>query len=262
MMVGVGIAVAVLAALFAAAYLFARRIDNYGVVDVVWSYSFLFVALIYASAFAAWGGVALVLLVIVAAWSLRLGTHLFVRVYHAHPGEDSRYSDLRRDWGDGFGAKMFLFFQAQALSVVVLSLPFLLVLRDPPMTLGWLGVVGITLWGVALVGEFVADRQLARFKKRRRGGDRRAVCREGLWRYSRHPNYFFEWLIWVGFAVFALQSEYGFLAFASPMIIYYLVTRVSGIPPTEAAAVRSKGDAYRRYQQTTNAFFPWPPRTA
>jgi steroid 5-alpha reductase family enzyme len=83
----------------------------------------------------------------------------------------------------------------------------------------------------------------------------------GLWRYSRHPNYFFEWLIWVAFALFALGSPAGLWGLFSPALILYFVLRVTGIPATEAQAIRTRGEEYRRYQQTTSAFVPWFPRT-
>jgi steroid 5-alpha reductase family enzyme len=99
---------------------------------------------------------------------------------------------------------------------------------------------------------------MAGFKARNK--DSRAVCQDGLWNYSRHPNYFFEAVIWSGFYIFACGSEWGWTAVHAPVAIIYLLLRVTGIPPTEAAAVLRKGDAYRNYQKTTSAFVPWPPR--
>ena len=122
------------------------------------------------------------------------------------------------------------------------------------------GSLTVLLWAVALTGEAVADRQLARFKAR--PSSRGRTCREGLWRYSRHPNYFFEWLVWVAYALFALASPYGALALICPVVMLYLLFRVTGIPATEAQALRSKGDDYRRYQATTSVFVPWFPRSA
>lgn len=180
-----------LGVLFGASFLFSRRIDNYGVVDVVWSFSFFIVALISATVMEAGTVPVLILLAMIGLWSGRLGTHLFNRVRREHPREDRRYADLRKNWRNGFARKMFLFFQAQAGSVLILSLPFLLVMRDPPTSLGWAGVVGLMLWGGGLLGEAMADRQLSHFKKRTRREGQEAVCREGLWHYSRHPNYFF-----------------------------------------------------------------------
>jgi steroid 5-alpha reductase family enzyme len=113
-------------------------------------------------------------------------------------------------------------------------------------------------WAVGLPGEAVADAQLARCKRdpSRRG----RTCREGLWRYSRHPNYFFEWVIWVGFFVVALGSPWGWTTVIAPALMLHLLLHVTGIPAAEAASLRSRGDEFRHYQQTTSAFVPWPPR--
>jgi steroid 5-alpha reductase family enzyme len=105
----------------------------------------------------------------------------------------------------------------------------------------------------------VADSQLQSFKSN--PANRSATCRVGLWRYSRHPNYFFEWLIWVAFAVFAMGSPYGYVAAFAPLLMLFFLFRVTGIPATEAQALRSKGDDYRQYQRTTSAFVPWFPRS-
>jgi steroid 5-alpha reductase family enzyme len=108
---------------------------------------------------------------------------------------------------------------------------------------------------LALIGEAVADAQLAAFKRTPHAPGE--VCQRGLWNYSRHPNYFFEWLIWVAWALFALASPYGWLAVACPLLMFYFLFRVTGIPATEAQALRSKGEAYRAYQRSTSAFVPW-----
>jgi steroid 5-alpha reductase family enzyme len=115
--------------------------------------------------------------------------------------------------------------------------------------------IGAGIWLIALTGEAIADWQLDQFKKD--PANKGKVCNKGLWNYSRHPNYFFEWLIWVGYFVFALASPYGFIAIISPAIILYLLLNVTGIPATEEQSVRSKGDLYKEYQRTTSAFVPW-----
>ena len=116
----------------------------------------------------------------------------------------------------------------------------------------------MALWFVAVAGEALADAQLAAFK--RNPANRGGVCAVGLWRYSRHPNYFFECLIWVSYALFAFGSPGGWLALIGPAAILYLLLRVTGIPLTEEQSLRSRGEAYRRYQETTSAFLPWFPK--
>lgn len=244
--------------LFAVAYAFSRRVDNYGFVDVVWSYAFAVLAGFYALAGQGWPVRRALLAAMVAVWSLRLGTHLAVRVASHHPVEDSRYVQLRRDWADVFATKMFGFFQLQAVSVVALGVAFLFAAQNPAPQLHALEFAGAALWLLAISGEALADAQLASFK--RDPANKGGVCTVGLWHYSRHPNYFFEWLIWVAYFLFALASPLGWIAIIGPAGILFLLLRVTGIPMAEAQSLRSRGDAFRRYQRTTSAFVPWFPK--
>jgi steroid 5-alpha reductase family enzyme len=254
------VATAALCLAFAVVYVVAKRIDNYGIVDVAWSYAFAALALFYAFAATGWTLRRALIGAMVTLWSLRLGTHLYRRVMGHHPEEDGRYRQLRQDWAANFAPKMFGFFQMQAASVVLLGLPFLLAAANPAPGLHLLEIIGVAIWLVALTGEALADGQLRAFKAD--PANRGRVCDRGLWAFSRHPNYFFEWMVWVGYAFFALASPWGWLGLLSPAIILHLLLRVTGIPLTEEQAVRSKGEAYRRYQQTTSAFFPLPPKRA
>ena len=251
-------ALAGLAVIFGLVYGLARRIDNYGIVDIAWSYAFGVIAVFYALLGPGWPARRVLIAALTLAWSLRLGTHLHVRVMGHHPVEDGRYRQLRQDWAAGFAWRMFWFFQMQAASVVLLGLAPLLASLNPVPAFHPLELAGASLWLVAVLGEAVADRQLAVFK--RDPASRAGVCDAGLWHYSRHPNYFFEWLIWVSFALFAFGSSHGWAALIGPVGILYLLLRVTGIPLTEEQSLRSRGDAYRRYQQTTSAFVPWFPR--
>jgi steroid 5-alpha reductase family enzyme len=250
------LATAAAAAAFAACYWLARRLNNYGIVDVAWSYAFAPLATFYALAGSGWPVRRALLAAMVTVWSLRLGTHLLIRVAGHHPTEDTRYVQLRQDWAANFARKMFGFFQLQAVTVVVLGVAFLLPARNPTPHLHALEWAGVMLWLVAISGEALADAQLAAFRRDPR--NRGQVCDRGLWRYSRHPNYFFEWLIWVAYFVFALASPLGWVAVIAPAGILYLLLRVTGIPMAEEQSLRSKGEAYRRYQAVTSAFVPWP----
>jgi len=116
----------------------------------------------------------------------------------------------------------------------------------------------LLIWIVAIGGESLADSQLAQFRSDPAGGGQ--VCRDGLWRYSRHPNYFFEWVHWWAYVAIGIAAPWGWLTIAGPVLMYSFITRLTGIPPTEARALVTRGDAYREYQRTTNAFFPGPPR--
>jgi len=142
---------------------------------------------------------------------------------------------------------------------VFLSLPFLFISFNVSPHLKSTEWFGVALWLLALCGEAFADRQLKVFKAD--PSNKGLVCDRGLWRYSRHPNYFCEWLIWCSYALMATSSaKLGFFAWICPVIILFLLLKVTGIPPTEAQALRSRGDAYRRYQARTRAFFPWFPK--
>jgi steroid 5-alpha reductase family enzyme len=251
-------ALAGLCVLFVGLFFVARRLNNYGIVDVAWSYAFAVLAAFYAVFSPGWLPRRVLLASLVVLWSLRLGTHLYHRVMGHHPVEDGRYVQLRKDWAGNFLPKMAGFFQIQAVSVVLLGLAFVPSFLEPTPRFHPLEIAGAVLWVVALAGEALADRQLAVFK--RDPANRGCVCDVGLWHYSRHPNYFFEWLVWVAYFVFALASPHGWIAVIGPATILGLLLRVSGIPLTEEQAVRSKGDAYRRYQQTTSAFVPWFPK--
>lgn len=251
-------ALGILCAIFALLYFLARRVDNYGIVDVAWSYAFAALASFYALAGPGWPLRRALIAALAVVWSLRLGTHLAIRVIGHHPTEDGRYVQLRRDWAGVFAPKMFGFFQLQAATVVLLGAAFVLAAVNPTPDLHPLEYAGAALWLLAISGEALADAQLARFK--RAASNKGKVCNVGLWHYSRHPNYFFEWLIWVSFFVFALGSPYGWIAIIGPASILYLLLRVTGIPLTEEQSLRSRGDAYRRYQQTTSAFVPWFPK--
>ena len=246
-----------LGVLFAGVYVLARRLDNYGVVDVAWSYSFGLIGIFYALAGTGWAPRRIAVAATALAWSLRLGTYLLRRVARHHPQEDQRYAQLRRDWSANLGSMMFGFFQFQAVSVIVLGAALVLAARNSAPGFSPVELIGLTLWLGAVVGEATADAQLAAFK---RTATQAEVCDRGLWRYSRHPNYFFQWLIWVGWFIFGLGSPFGWVAIVAPVTILYLLLRVTGIPATEEQSLRSKGDAYRRYQARTSAFVPLPPR--
>ena len=233
-----------------------RRTRNAGLVDVGWTVAVAGLAVLYAAFGEGWTVRRLAIGAMMGVWGLRLAGHLFVRV-HGHP-EDGRYADLRRRWGAGANARLFWFFQLQAVAAAFFALPALLASADPHPALRPVETAAIGLWMLAFAGEASADRQLARCKAD--PAMRGRTCRAGWWRYSRHPNYFFEWTMWVAYGAFAVAAPFGVLALSCPAAMLFLLLRVTGIPATEAQAIRSRGDEYRRYQQTTSMFVPLPPR--
>ena len=172
---------------------------------------------------------------------------------------DPRYKALREEWGANFVFRLFLFLQVQAAAAFVLMICVLAAARNTA-SLGWGDALGLAILAVAVFGEAAADAQLARFAVSR--GAKGAVCEIGLWRYSRHPNYFFEWLAWLSYPVIAVglpaDNLYGLIALAGPAMIYWLLVHASGIPPLEAHMLKSRGAAFADYQKRVNAFFPGP----
>ncbi|MCX2573038.1 DUF1295 domain-containing protein [Pedobacter sandarakinus] len=241
--------------IMALVWLWAKRINNAGVVDVFWALNFPVITVI---TFFLSDGFALRKLLICGIFliaELRLGLHLWQRVIGHLEEEEGRYQQLRKEWGIKADRNFFVFFQFQAISNVLLALPFFIICANPSPVIDLAEYFGLTIWLVAFVGEMVSDRQLAAFKKD--PANKGKVCDTGLWYYSRHPNYFFEWLTWMAYFIFALSSPWGVLAIVSPAIILYLLTKVTGVPNNEEQNLRSKPIAYKKYQQTTSAFIPW-----
>jgi steroid 5-alpha reductase family enzyme len=249
-LVAVSLAMALLWALQA-------RTGNAGVVDAGWALSIGGLATAAALLLDGWVGRRMAIAVVMAIWSIRLGSYLLRDRVIGRP-EDGRYVALRQRWGTTANVRFFWFFQIQAAAALFFALPAFIAAANPRPKLSAIELIALCVWALAFAGEALADRQLARFKAD--PAHRGRTCRSGFWRYTRHPNYFFEWLMWVAYALFALPSPWGVLALACPAGMLYLLLRVTGIPATEEQSLRSRGDDYRRYQETTSAFFPWTPR--
>jgi steroid 5-alpha reductase family enzyme len=236
-------------------WLWSYRIKNAGVVDIFWSYNFPVMAVILLLLAPGFETRKLLICAMVIIAGGRLGTHLAVRVLKHLRQEEPRYAQIRKEWGKNAEVKMAFFFQMQALSNVLLAIPFFIITMNTAPQLNIFEYAGAALWLISVSGEAIADAQLAAFKKD--PANKGKVCDTGLWGYSRHPNYFFEWLMWVSYFVFALGSPHGYLAIISPAIILYLLLKVTGIPMTEEQSIRTKGDAFRAYQKRVSVFVPW-----
>lgn len=242
-------------AMMVVVYAISRRIHNAGIVDIAWSAGFAPVALLYALLAHGHAPRRALIATMAALWSLRLGGYLYFRVMGHHPVEDRRYQQLRAEWGANANRRMFWFFQLQAALLVVLSAPFLIACLNPAPEIKLVEWLGASVWLIAVAGESLADFQLKQFKTDPANQGR--VCQSGLWNYSRHPNYFFEWLVWVAFFLFALGSPWGWVTVYCPALMLFFLLKVTGIPMTEELAVKTKGEAYREYQRTTSVFVPW-----
>ena len=243
------------ALLFSLAWLVQHRSGNAGIVDAVWALAIGLLAVFYAAVLPGDAVRRALAAALCAAWSVRLAAYLFRR--NVGKPEDGRYRDLRETWGQAAPRRMFMFFQVQAVTVVILSLcPLAAMLDARPLPGGW-AAAAVAVLAASILGEAAADAQLARFKAR--PDSRGRTCREGLWRYSRHPNYFFEWLHWWTYVLLAAGSPWVFLALVGPLAMWYVLVKLTGIAATEAHALVTRAD-YREYQRTTSAFVPWFPR--
>lgn len=197
---------------------------------------------------------------LIGVWGLRLGLHIARRA--ASETEDPRYAALRQTWGDQHQIKLFGFLMLQAGAASFLLISVLVAARRPGEGLTLQDGLAAAVFLAAVIGEGLADRQLAAFKAD--PANRGRVCDTGLWAWSRHPNYFFEWLGWCAWAVFAIDLggswPWGWLALTAPPYIYWLLTKVSGIPMLEAHMRQSRPDAWDAYAAKTSAFFPRSPQ--
>jgi steroid 5-alpha reductase family enzyme len=196
--------------------------------------------------------------VLVAAWSLRLGGHILMRTREV--GDDPRYRELIRQWGAEANKRMFLQLQAQAAVALILAVSVAVAAHNPRPNLGLSDFLGLALLVGALAGEAVSDWQLRRFKSD--PASRGRICEAGLWRLSRHPNYFFEWLCWLAYPLIAIDlsgaNPLGWITLLAPACMYWVLVHVSGIPPLEAHMLRTRGAQFVALQARTRAFFPVP----
>lgn len=239
-----------------------QRTKNSGWVDTIWTFGLGSVAVVLAlvplgTSQPSWRGWIVAAFFVV--WALRLGLHIASRTTRI--SDDPRYAELIRGWGQSAPSQMFWLLQKQALVSIPLAMSAFVAAYSPDPHLRIQDVLALLVMLTALGGEAVADRQLRRF--RADASNRGRVCDVGLWRYSRHPNYFFEWLGWIALPLLAIDITgnypWGWLALAAPACMYWLLVHVSGIPPLEAHMLRSREGAYRAYQARTSSFFLFPP---
>jgi steroid 5-alpha reductase family enzyme len=238
-------------------WLMQRRTRNAGIVDVGWAAGIGVLGVLFAASSDGWLHRRILVGVLIGVWSARLAIYLLLDRVAGQP-EEGRYRTLRQKWGAAADRNLFFFFQAQAILDVFFALPILIVAHYAASRwTGW-DLAGVLIWVVSVGNTVLADRQLARFK--RRPENRGKTCREGWWRYSRHPNYFFEWLHWWSYVAMAVGAAYWWVTLLAPAVMLFFLFKVTGIPPTEAQALVSRGEEYREYQRTTSVFIPWFPK--
>ncbi len=238
-------------------WLVSIPLRNVSIVDSVWSLYFLAAAVTYAVVTPAPGGTRrVVILVLVAVWAIRLSGYITWR--NLGEGEDKRYVAMRERYGaDSFPVmSLFRVFLLQGGLAWVVSLPLLAAVDGSP-DLGILDLIGIAVWLVGFVFEAGGDAQLARFKADPSNDGK--VMDTGLWRYTRHPNYFGDFTQWWGFFLIGLAAG-GWWALPAPLIMSWLLLKVSGVALLEKNIEQTR-PKYADYVARTNAFFPGPPKS-
>ena len=216
--------------LFFAMWIYHLIIKNAAIVDVGWGLGFILLCLIYILEGHGFNLRNTICLIMILLWGLRIVFYLLKR-FTAEKEEDKRYKKIRQGFGEMAWLKFLLIFEFQAALEMIIGIPMIIVSFNPNPGLSLFEIVGLLIFIVAFIGEAIADQQLFDFKSNKMNKGK--TCDIGLWQYSRHPNYFFEWLVWVGFFVYALGSPMGWVAIISPIVMYYLLMYVSGVPMAE-----------------------------
>lgn len=237
-------------------FVFALRLKRVDVVDVAWGLSFLGVTVLSLTvAKSPESPITLLVDWLVFVWALRLTYHILRRFLRTNV-QDERYTELMKTWPKRYRWVQVLFkiFVLQASLATIVGLPILAVHADPA-ELSWLAYVGLTVWVIGFVCESVADWQLKQFLAR---PDRPELMTEGLWHYSRHPNYFGEITMWWGMALIACTTAFWWVGIIGALTITLLIRFVSGVPLAEARSASKKG--WSSYQQRTSVLIPWLPK--
>ncbi len=230
-------------------WLWYRITNNPSVVDVGWASGLTLSGLIYLSQ-SPLSIRTVILGTALLMWGLRLGGYLWwARIRQKHV--DKRYTALSNSWTIKKPLGFFINFQLQGLFIFIVSICWYFISLSTAKNITFVDIAALIFFIFALGLESLADFQLQQFKKSHPG----QVCNQKLWRFSRHPNCFFEWLIWCSFTFFALPSPYGVLSLFSPLALYVIMVFIT-IPVTERESVKARGQDYIEYQSTTPQFFP------
>ncbi len=244
-------------ALMTAVWLVSLAKRDVSIVDIFWGLGFVLVGWVYFLDGTGESARRILGPVLVTIWGFRLAIYIFWR--GRGQGEDYRYAEMRERTGPSFAWRsLFTVFWLQALILWVVAMPLLQIqMNAEPAALTWLDYLGFALFAVGLFFEAVGDWQMARFKND--SSNRGKVMDRGLWRYTRHPNYFGDCTLWWGLTCFALATEGSGWVLLSPIVMTFLLLRVSGVALLEKG-MKEKKPAYADYVRRTSAFFPWLPK--
>jgi steroid 5-alpha reductase family enzyme len=224
------------------------------VADIAWGLGFIAVC-VYLFATQPVNPISALVYALVTLWGLRLAVHIGLR--STGKAEDFRYKKWREEWGDFFLIRSYLqVYILQGFFMLLIALPILIAGIAPPQYISPFTVIGGVMWGIGFAFEAIGDYQLSVFIKTKK--DKNDIMQTGLWRYTRHPNYFGEVLLWWGIFIITLPLQNGFWGIISPLTITFLLIFVSGIPMLEAKY--KDNAAFEAYKRRTSAFFPMPPQ--
>jgi len=238
-----------------AIFVISLKKKDSSIVDIAWGIGFILVAVL---TFFLKKGIEtrhILVTVLILIWGTRLATHIAVR--NKGKGEDFRYAQWRKDWGRWFVLRSFFqVFMLQGIFLLIIAYPIMLVNHSTQAGISFVDIVATILWIVGFFFEALGDYQLLRFK--RKPESKGKIMKQGLWYYTRHPNYFGETVIWWGIFLVAISVKYGWTAIVSPLLITFLLLRVSGVTMLEKKYVGNKD--FEEYAERTSAFFPWFPK--
>ncbi|MFO8037340.1 MAG: DUF1295 domain-containing protein [Anaerolineales bacterium] len=241
-------------------WLWSLYLKDTSIVDTFWGFGFVVTGWVYfALNPSIFEGRKILIMLLVFIWGMRLTIHIYLR--NRDKGEDYRYRAWREEAGDSWWWKSyFKVFMLQGLIMWIVSLPlFAAQTRAQPSHFTVLDILGTAVWGIGFYFEAIGDYQLAEFKSKPENEGK--LFTSGLWRYTRHPNYFGDAVQWWGFYLIAANTWFGAATIISPLLMTYLLIRVSGVALLEKDLAKNK-PGYEEYMEKTNAFFPWFPEEA
>jgi len=236
-------------------FILAWIIKDNSIVDIAWGIGFILVAIVTFVLQPVRVIRPILVTALILVWGTRLAAHIAIR--KRGKGEDFRYAKWRKDWGKWLHVRSFIqIYILQGLFLLIIAYPVMLINHSKEAEIFFLDIAGLIIWFVGFFFEAVGDYQLTKSKKKEENKGK--IITQGLWKYTRHPNYFGEVAMWWGIFLIALSVENGWTAIVSPLLITFLLLKVSGITMLEKKYVGNK--EFEEYAKSTSAFFPWLPK--